>query len=872
KSEDAANKVISLLESLHVKLDGMPKCECNALRQEVSDLKGMLAKALNQQAPPPPSSSPSSTYTAVKQALNDAATYADKASRAVWVGRKEGASPTETAEADQKAVEELVSELNIPELTQALASGDIKHHRHPQVKGDRKNRIMKISMPSQKVRDTFLSAVRSARPNAVTKISGNYIRRDLCPYELELEKKARIEAYKLNCEKDGLYYGVRDEKLYKFGGNPRPLPDGYKNRPPRGYVPSQNEKTNEANPAINFKTNEDTSANKSILSGIPPMPSTGIANANGTSLGYNLILLSETWLREDESDAYLLCSNDDYVVFRKDRPSTAEKSRGGGVAILSSPLLNPFLVNTFSCEGIESVIIDIHHTSNCINTPFKSVRICMVYRSPSCASTSLESFLSFITPFIIDTPFLMCGDLNLPTIDWVNFSAPSQNDFLSFASNFRMTQFVNFKTRGKNILDLVLCNHNIVFNVNPALPFADHTSIAFSLGVPPPPTREFTPSRKYHLADRDSINHLISSHDWTIALSALDADQAYTYFSDFMNYTLDNFVPKSSPSPISAYPPYLRNLHFKSDRATSLAPNSVLAKKLATRFEKALRAHYVRVESRVIESKNPKAYYSLCKTRLKSSNSAPPGIIDVDGTKLLTNLDKAQAFSKYFASYFINGIPLSVSPSMKDFGILMQPSLKFNDHVTKIISKARAQVNIMFKCFYSTDHCLYNRAFVTFVRPLLEYCSVVWSPTTVTLANSIESVQRNFTRRLFARCNIPYTCYPQRISLLSLQTLEHRRFLSDLLFLHKSIHGFYSYDHSSLYIISPLTRNLRRAHSLRVSLPFASPKSHSSFVTRTIDRWNVFSNQIVTSSPKHFRSHLLSLPSISFTSDSLLRV
>ncbi|GMR35432.1 hypothetical protein PMAYCL1PPCAC_05627, partial [Pristionchus mayeri] len=624
------------------------------------------------------------------------------------------------------------------------------------------------------------------------------------------------------------------------------------------------------------------------------------------------------------------------------------------------------------------VIIDIHHTSNCINTPFKSVRICMVYRSPSCASTSLESFLSFITPLIIDTPFLMCGDLNLPTIDWVNFSAPSQNDFLSFASDFRMTQFV-------------LCNHNIVFNVNPALPFADHTSIAFSLGVPPPPTREFTSSRKYHLADWDSINHLISSHDWTIALSALDADQAYTYFSDFMNYTLDNFVPKSSPSPISAYPPYLRNLHFKSDRATSLAPNSVLAKKLATRFEKALRAHYVRVESRVIESKNPKAYYSLCKTRLKSSNSAPPGIIDVDGTKLLTNLDKAQAFSKYFASvssspllspllpsthsqseskfdlasitlsqiliairslspkcntspdgipnivyskckfsiisplliifnksllnnsipaiwkhaivkpipksssnsincfrpisltcsvtkifekiliseiteyleewnlslnetkctvvnygsltprtqYFINGIPLSVSPSMKDLGILMQPSLKFNDHVTKIISKARAQVNIMFKCFYSTDHCLYNRAFVTFVRPLLEYCSVVWSPTTVTLANSIESVQRNFTRRLFARCNIPYTCYPQRISLLSLQTLEHRRFLSDLLFLHKSIHGFYSYDHSSLYIISPLTRNLRRAHSLRVSLPFASPKSHSSFVTRRIDRWNV---------------------------------
>ncbi|GMR47979.1 hypothetical protein PMAYCL1PPCAC_18174, partial [Pristionchus mayeri] len=521
-------------------------------------------------------------------------------------------------------------------------------------------------------------------------------------------------------------------------------------------------------------------------------------------------------------------SNHDYVVFRKDRPSTAEHSRGGGVAILSSPLLNPFLVNTFSCDGIESVIIDIHHSSYCHSLPFKSVRICMVYRSPSCTSASLVSFLSFIEPLINNSPFLLCGDFNFPTIDWTNLTSPSKNDLLPFASDHHMTQFVNFKMRGENILDLVLCNRNLVFNVKPSLPFSDHSSISFSLGIPPPPAHDFVPSRKYHLADWDSINHVIS-----------------------------------------------------------------------------LRAHFVRVESRVIESKNPKAYYNLCKSRLKSSSTSPPGILDVDGTKLLTNLDKAQAFSKYFASVSSSPhhAPLlphthSQSPSKFDLpsisaaqilvairslspkcnvspdnlGILMHPSLKFNEHITKITSKARAQVNIMFKCFYSTDHCLYNRAFVTFIRPLLEYCSVVWSPSTVTLANSIESVQRNFTRRLFARCNIPYTSYPQRISFLSLQTLEHRRLISDFLFLYKSIHGFYSYDHSSLYKISPLTRSLRRAHALRISLPFAPPKSHSSFVTRTVDRLNALSSEIATSSPKRFRSHLLSLPSISFSSESLLRL
>ncbi|KAF8382676.1 hypothetical protein PRIPAC_71818, partial [Pristionchus pacificus] len=161
------------------------------------------------------------------------------------------------------------------------------------------------------------------------------------------------------------------------------------------------------------------------------------------------------------------------------------------------------------------------------------------------------------------------------------------------------------------------------------------------------------------------------------------------------------------------------------------------------------------------------------------------------------------------AQYLINGTPLSVSPSIKDLGVLMQSSLKFNDHISRIVSKARAKVNLIFKCFFSTEPGLYSRAFSTFVRPLLEYGSVVWSPHTVTLANHIEGVQRNFSKRLFIRCRIPYSLYPDRIAQLSLPTLEHRRLISDILFLHKSIHGFYSYDRTNLFKLSPLARSLQ---------------------------------------------------------------
>jgi len=40
------------------------------------------------------------------------------------------------------------------------------------------------------------------------------------------------------------------------------------------------------------------------------------------------------------------------------------------------------------------------------------------------------------------------------------------------------------------------------------------------------------------------------------------------------------------------------------------------------------------------------------------------------------------------------------------------------------------------------------KAFITYVRPILEYSSVVWSPRSVNMINSIESVQRRFIMKL----------------------------------------------------------------------------------------------------------------------------
>ncbi|GMT05715.1 hypothetical protein PENTCL1PPCAC_27889, partial [Pristionchus entomophagus] len=731
-------KVIALLESLHTKIDALPKCECNTLRQELAEVKKLVSLPSTVSLAPP---SADLTYSVVKRAVNDATTYAEKACRAVWVGLPECPSPIDTSAADQKSLEELCKELNDATLTKALADGHISHKRHPETRGDRKNRILKIKFDSAKTRDHFLTLVRSNHPSTITKTSGKFIRRDLCPFELELERQARIDAWKNNCKAGSLQFGIRDEKMIKFTGTPRPLPLGYHTRPPRGHLPEQNE--NNESPSLDASSlNESTvSSNTSLL---PKSSNIFVTNARSIrrkshllnfvkSLSYSLILISETWLCKDDSDAYLLGSNDDFVAFRKDRPTNAKKSRGGGVAILCSPLLNPILVSSFTTESIESLIIDIHFSSPNSSLSFHSIRICLIYRAPLCSSTSLDTFLTFIEPLIGPAPFIMCGDLNFPAIDWHTLTSPTQNNFLSFVSDHRMTQYVDFKTRVENILDFVLSNSHIVSNVRPSLPFADHTSISFSLGIPSPPLREFIPSRLYYLADWNSIN--------------------------------DAFVPKSTPSPFSHYPRNLKILYGKSKRATSIARNSVLALTLTKRFERALRAHQVKIESRIVESKNPKAFFSLCNTRLKACKSAPPGIIDVDGTQLLSCRDKASAFSKYFAS-------VSTSP-------LQSPLPSHSPPLN---------------------------------TPLVDLPFISISQILIAISS------------LAPKCNL-----------------------------------------------SPDSLPIRRSHNLCISLPFVPPKSHSSFVIRVIERWNVLDAEIVTSSPHIFRSHILSIPSISFSEESLLR-
>jgi len=65
-----------------------------------------------------------------------------------------------------------------------------------------------------------------------------------------------------------------------------------------------------------------------------------------------------------------------------------------------------------------------------------------------------------------------------------------------------------------------------------------------------------------------------------------------------------------------------------------------------------------------------------------------------------------------------------------------------------------------------------RKAFITYIRPLLEYASSIWSPTQAGLIDKVESVQRQFNKRILALQELSYR---DRLSALNLELLEHHR-------------------------------------------------------------------------------------------------
>ena len=105
------------------------------------------------------------------------------------------------------------------------------------------------------------------------------------------------------------------------------------------------------------------------------------------------------------------------------------------------------------------------------------------------------------------------------------------------------------------------------------------------------------------------------------------------------------------------------------------------------------------------------------------------------------------------------------------------------------------RANAIHRCFTSRNTDLLVRAYCVYVRPLLEYNSVIWSPHLKCDIEAIERVQRRFTKRLPGYHKHSYS---ERLRLLQLPSLETRRLQNDLIWCYKIVFG-HTITHSDFF-------------------------------------------------------------------------
>lgn len=180
--------------------------------------------------------------------------------------------------------------------------------------------------------------------------------------------------------------------------------------------------------------------------------------------------------------------------------------------------------------------------------------------------------------------------------------------------------------------------------------------------------------------------------------------------------------------------------------------------------------------------------------------------------------------------YEINKNTLKRETEHRDLGIKFDSKFSFTPHYDDIIKKSSKVMGFIFrigKFFKNSESFL--QLFNMLCRSILEYGAVVWSPIYKTHSDTIERVQRKFTRYLQFKLYANHSEYDDRLILFKMLSLSQRRLMLTETYLRKIIIGkvHLSLLLSEVYIRCPSRPN---RHALQI---FQPPRSRTNIFMKS---------------------------------------
>ena len=132
--------------------------------------------------------------------------------------------------------------------------------------------------------------------------------------------------------------------------------------------------------------------------------------------------------------------------------------------------------------------------------------------------------------------------------------------------------------------------------------------------------------------------------------------------------------------------------------------------------------------------------------------------------------------------------------------------MHFDQHIRTIASKGKRVAGWITRVFSTRSPGVMLTLLKQLVYPTVEYNSVLWNPTEPALIETLESIQRNFTRKIECPELPPNHDYWDRLQKFKLYSMQRRRERYSIFYVWKVIHDLY--PNTGLHLNSTTTDHL----------------------------------------------------------------
>lgn len=399
---------------------------------------------------------------------------------------------------------------------------------------------------------------------------------------------------------------------------------------------------------------------------------------------YDVIVLTETWLRSDISDGELTA---DYSLFRCDRSeSTSSFTRGGGVLVAVKSTLHCTEVTLSDCSQLEQVVV-------CMKLPNRSLHIFGIYLRPNSDPASYSKH-STAVQFVSDQSsnndvVLLLGDYNLPQLQWsldedlngylpANASSEQELVLTESISSCGLVQLNSISNTNGRLLDLVFTNSpddfEILRPVSPLLPIDPHhppleLQVDMHSCVHAPVDAETESlDLDFRHCNFESLNAEFSMVNWEQLLRGQTVDTVVLLFYDKLFEIFQSKVPRrrrtiSGASRKPWWTTELRNMRNRLRKArkrffsNKSSENRESLRVVETSYKELVAASYQGYLQRLQTNlkQNPSAFWKFVKEQ-RGSHRVPNDVKYGDAMASSSG-EAANLFSRFFQSVFKTNSP-----------------------------------------------------------------------------------------------------------------------------------------------------------------------------------------------------------------------